>query len=220
MEHATFGRDLELVVISPDGVEETQGTRTVDADGEASWDFDTSDGGRLPFAVSSIEDLEGYAVEVRDFSTEVALLTVSVPEMAPHMDEDDHMNGDPETDRTRGRMRLTSHVEGLEGYVEMRHRASRDEERFNVEVEGLAAGQEVDIYIQDATDADTFTYVGSMTANADGHAEMELDTRDGDSLPHGAGHVGDLMGLELEVRDALTGDVLLSGHAPSMMHDH
>lgn len=79
VEHATPGRDLEAVVIAPDGAEDTLGTLTVDANGEAGWEINTSDGGLLPFGAADVTNLEGYQVVVRDAIGGTDLLTGLVP---------------------------------------------------------------------------------------------------------------------------------------------
>ena len=78
VEHAAPDRELELWVIDPDGVEEFQSTRFVDAFGEAEWELDTHDGDRLPFAVAAVDDLVEHTVEVRDATTGDLLLSVEI----------------------------------------------------------------------------------------------------------------------------------------------
>ena len=80
---ADTARELELVVVDTDGIEESQGVRLVDVLGEAVWRMDTDDGDLLPFAAVDLEELEGYGVEVRDADTGDALLTATVPQMPP-----------------------------------------------------------------------------------------------------------------------------------------
>jgi len=83
VEHAEPGTDLECVVIAPDGTEESLGLRTVQGDGECEWNIDTSNGGRLPFGAGSVEDLEGYRVQVRRRATNQAMLEGDVPDLPP-----------------------------------------------------------------------------------------------------------------------------------------
>jgi hypothetical protein len=233
VENADTGRDLELFVVAPDGTEESQGVRTVDAMSEAEWELDTGDGGRLPFAVSDLEDLEDHDVEVRDADTGDVLLTATVPELPPVApfqgdgaggDDDDGSgdDGDDDESRLRGRALLTAVEAGLEGYVEIRSRTDDGEtrERFKMQVEGLAVGREVEFFVEDPTQAGTFLTLGTRDAHGtEGKAHLQLCTGHGDALPGGASAVSALVGLDVEIRDADTGDLLLEGTVPQLIAD-
>lgn len=221
VEHATAGRVLEVVVIDDGGTEESQGTRTVSSFGEAEWELATNDGQRLPFDVSAVSALEGFVVEVRDASTGLVLLRGQVPEMpaaAPGDDGSDD-DGEDEEDRTRGRTQLTVHEAGLEGYVEIRSRPDDNRERFQIEAEHLASGRTVEFFIENALGSASFVSLGTRTAGSYGEAELELDTGDGDTLPLGVTSASALTGYAVEVRDATTNALLLSGIVPVAHED-
>lgn len=95
-----------------------------------------------------------------------------------------------------------------------------DRERFEIEVEHLAAGTTVNFYLASPPAAGQdpdFTFVAAATANTDGEAEVERDTRDGDQLPLGAEAVSDLEGYLIEVRlDATDEPLLLTGTVPAL----
>ena len=221
VEHATAGRVLEVFVIDDGGTEESQGTRTVSSFGEAEWELATNDGARLPFDVTAVAELEGFVVEVRDASSGLVLLRGDVPEMpaaAPGDDDGEH-DGEDHEDDSRGRTRLTAHESGLEGYVEIRSRPDDNRERFQMEAEHLASGRPVEFFIEDALGSATFVSLGTRTAGSYGEAELELDTHDGDTLPLGVTSAGDLTGFAVEVRDAGTNALLLSGVVPVAHED-
>ena len=232
VEHAAPDRDLEVWVIDPDGFEESQGVRFVDAFGEAEWELDTGDGDRLPFDVSAVDDLVDHTVEVRDATDGGLLLTTELGELpasAPSTDDgngdgssgDDSGSGsgDGEGDRVRGRARLTAAESGLDGYVEVRRRAAQNRERFQIEAEHLATGRVVELFVEDPGMSGSFLSLGRFAANAGGEVELELDTNDGDRLPGNVATVLDLVGLEVQVRDGADGGLLLSGLVPTPVLD-
>ncbi len=216
VEDAEPGRELELVIVSPDGVEETQGTRIVDLEGDAEWEFTTL---ALPFDATTIEELEGYDVVVRDAGTSVDLLVGTVPELpaaAPSEDDDAEGEDDEELEE-RGKARLTAYEDGLEGYVEIESEPLDNEQEFEIEAENLAPGREVEFFIEDAAAPGTFISLGTRFADSEGEAELELDNDEGATLPGGATTVADLVGLGVEVRDAVSGALLLDGTVPALM---
>ena len=213
--NADPGRDLELVVIHTDGNAESQGARTVDAFGEAAWRMDTAAGDSLPFDVTDLEELEGCGVEVRDADTGDALLTATVPEMAPSAG-----NGDGGEDRWSGRALLTAVEPGLTGYVEIRSRDQGVCESFHMEAEGLATGRTVEFLVEDPGATGSFLSLAARTAHgSQGKAHLGLSTSHGDVLPGSVASIADLVGLGVEVRDAETGDLLLHGTVPELIAD-
>jgi hypothetical protein len=228
VEHAAPDRELELFVIDPDGIEESQGVRFVDAFGEAEWEFETNDGDRLPFDVATVDDLVDHTVEVRDATSGVLLLTTELGELpasAPSTDDgsrDDDSGsdgGNGEGDRVRGRARLTAAESGLDGYVEVRRRADENRERFQIEAEHLAPGRVVELFVEDPGMAGSLLSLGRFAADSAGEVELELDTNDGDMLPGNVATVLDLVGLEVQVRDGAGGGLLLSGLVPTPVLD-
>jgi hypothetical protein len=56
-----------------------------------------------------------------------------------------------------------------------------------------------------------------MNVGAEGEAELEFETHDGDVLPHGVASVSALVGMGVEFRDAAGGAVLFSGLVPALV---
>ena len=220
VEHADAGREIELFVIDPDGLEESQGALTVDVTGEAQWELD---GAALPFGVTSVAGLEGYDVVVRDATTGADLLVGSVPELpvgaSASGDGDDDEDGESEDTRERGRARLIASETGLEGHVEIRKDTDGGRQRFDMEAEHLAPGRAVEFFIEDALGSGVFGSLGIRTADSEGEAELELHTNDGASLPNRVTDVAELVGFAVEIRDAATGAVLLDGTVPALAAD-
>lgn len=87
VEHTEPATDLEAFVIASDGTEESLGPCTVQANGECEWSVDTGSGGRLPFGAGSVEDLEGYRVQVRSREMSCVMLEGEVPGLPPRDQE-------------------------------------------------------------------------------------------------------------------------------------
>jgi len=106
----------------------------------------------------------------------------------------------------------------VKGKVKIETRADR--ERFEIEVEHLAPGTAINVYLAAppaAGDDPVFSFLGEATANAGGEAEIERDTRDGDQLPLGAETVAELEGVLIEVRLSATDEpLLLTGEVPAL----
>ncbi len=125
-------------------------------------------------------------------------------------------------DRLRAMTFLTrdpdSPDEDVKGKVKIETRDDR--ERFEIEVENLTSGTAVSFYLAAPPAAGSdpeFEFVASATANSDGEAEIERDTRDGDQLPLGAETVSDLEGYLIEVRlDDTDEPLLLTGKVPAL----
>ena len=223
VQNADAGRDLELVVIDPDGNEESQGVRTVDALGEAEWRMNTEDGDRLPFDVADLDELEDHGVEVRDANTGIALLTAGVTEMPPPAGSGggpDDGDSDGGVDRSHGIALLTAVEPDLEGFVEIRSRDDGACESFLMQAEGLAKGRTVEFFVEDPETAGSYLSLDTRTAQGSkGQVHLGLSTAQGDDLPAGVSSVADLVGLGVEIRDAETGDLLLYGTIPELIAD-
>jgi len=102
----------------------------------------------------------------------------------------------------------------VEGAVEVE--SDDDGEEFEIEAEHLEPGTEVDFFLDNPGDADGFVLIGTVAADAEGDADLELKTEDGDVLPLGAASVADLVGFLIEVRLTATGDLLLTGEVPDV----
>jgi hypothetical protein len=211
-EHLDAGRDVEAFAIDAAGVEASLGVRTVGLDGEAEWEIED---GALPFGATTVEDLLGFGIEVRDATTGTVLLFGSLPDELPsHADEDEH--GEEEEDEAEGRARLTP-AAGVTGEADVEVESEGDEQQLEVEAEHLASGTVIDAYIEDPANPGTLVLVGTFAVGSEGEGELEFDTHDGDALPFGVASVSALVGLAIELRDAGTGAVLFSGHVPALV---
>jgi hypothetical protein len=125
-------------------------------------------------------------------------------------------------DRLRAMTFLTrdpdSPDEDVKGKVKIESRTDR--ERFEIEVEHLASGTGINVYLAEppaAGEDPDFSFLGTATADATGEAEIERDPRDGDKLPLGAETVADLEGVLIEVRlDTTAEPLLLTGEVPAL----
>ena len=219
VEDATPGDLLEAVVIDPDGREDSLGFRAVELDGDAEWKLDTGDEDELPFGVEGLGQLEGHRVVVRD-ADDVDLLRARIPILPRRDDERDFCF------RIRARARLVPQVDDVRGYVAMAARGcvDGDERRllrqlFKIEAEELSRGQEVEFFLEDPDDPGTLVSLGTVIANRMGEAGVSFDTDDGDDLPFGVATIRALTGLRIQVRDDVTGDVLLTGRVPGTLED-
>jgi hypothetical protein len=219
VEDATPGDLLEAVVIDPDGEEDSLGFRAVELDGDAEWKLDTGDGDELPFGVEGLGQLEGHRVVVRNVD-EVDLLRARIPILPRRDDERDFCF------RIRARARLVPQVDDVHGHVAMAARGcvDGDERRllrqiFKIEAEGLTHGQEVEFFLEDPDEPGTLVSLGTIIANRMGEAGITFDTDDGDELPFGVATIRGLTGLRVQVRDDVTGDVLLEGRVPGTLED-
>jgi hypothetical protein len=114
--------------------------------------------------------------------------------------------------RATMRLEATDAGDGLEGKVRVESRADR--ERIKVCVEGLQAGDVIDVAFAAPADTPTFTSAGTATADAEGEACFDRDTKQGDTLPEGATSVADLEGYLIQV--SLGGTVVLEGEVPPL----
>jgi len=101
------------------------------------------------------------------------------------------------------------------GKVKVESDFSGDEE-FEVEVEHLAAGTVMEVFLADPETPETFISIGTAPANALGEAELEFETEDGDALPLSVSSVDELRDFLIEVRLATTGALLLFGTVPAL----
>ena len=68
-EHLTPGQTVEFLITNDSNATENLGTFTANAFGEVELEIETENGAMLPFAATSVRDLEGFAVTVRDATT-------------------------------------------------------------------------------------------------------------------------------------------------------
>ena len=102
------------------------------------------------------------------------------------------------------------------GYVEIERRVDGGlRNDFEVEVEHLPAGTVVEVWVADA--GGVLVRIATMTIGELGEAELELESEDGDPMPHGVADVADLVGRAVEVRRASDGVTLLVGTVPALV---
>jgi hypothetical protein len=217
-EHLTPGRSVEWFVLDLDGVAESQGTRTVDADGKAVWELSTKDGDALPFGVATVADLEGFQVEIRDATDGSVLLFATVPALPvsapPESHEGPGHDGSDDGTRARGRALLAA-TAGGEAHVAVESRTGEEaREKIEIEAVALDVGTTLDVFLENPATPGTLEKIGTITIGELGRGELERDTHDGDGLPFGAANVAALAGLAVELR-ATDGTVLFSGHVPA-----
>lgn len=102
---------------------------------------------------------------------------------------------------------------GLEAKVEVE--VEMMGEKLEAEIERFEPGTLIDFYIDDPADATSVAVLaGSAAADAEGEAQLEFETEDGDTLPLGATSVDELAGLDMIFVLASTGEELLRVRIP------
>jgi hypothetical protein len=214
VEEATEGDAFDVYLIDPDTGDRTFIEQIVaGSNGEAELQRHTNDGDQLPLDAASVDDLAGYGIEI-EFGGEV-ILTGAVPELpewVPGSGDDPTPTG-----HAHGKALLTAVEDGLEGYVEVGRNPRHDEEEFEIEAQHLDAGRVVRFEIRDP-DTGEFVTLDTLAADEHGKAEAKFETDDG-PLPLDAASVDDLAGLDVQVVDDDTGDVLLTGTVPDLVAD-
>jgi len=189
-------------------------TLVTGADGKAELEIRTRDGGTLPGGATSVADLAGLIVILELADTGEELFRLEVPAL-PDMPSSGGSGSGGDGERMRGKARLVATGADVEGKVEIRTRPERSEQRFKMEAEQLATGDEVRFEIEDPDNAGSFLLLATAVANADG--EAEISTQDGLAVPLGVTDVGELVGLE--VRVVRSGTTILSGTVPALVRD-
>ncbi len=212
VENADPKMTLVAVVIDPASEDEDRlGVRTVEQDGDAEWRFDTCQGDDLPFGVDSLLDLEGYGVEVRNREG-VALLRARIPDLPPHGN----------CFRVRGAARLRSLVDPVGGHVKYRVVGCVPNwlrQRIEFVAHHLDPWQEIEFFLEDPDHPGSLVSIGTLLANRRGVARLVFDTRLGDELPHDVASMRALIGMQIQIRDDVNGDLLLGGTVPPPLED-
>ncbi|MDH3591564.1 MAG: hypothetical protein OER88_06780, partial [Planctomycetota bacterium] len=216
-ENLAPGTIVEVFLSNPDTDQGfvSIGTAAANADGEAELERDTGDGDRLPLGVRRVDELSGFKVEIRLASTGETLLAgevPSLPEMSIDLDEIPTLG-----ENARGRALLDALEPGLEGHVEIRRRPEQEEQRFEMEAEGLRPGTGVLFQIEHIEIPGTFVTIADGRANEEG--EVEISTQDGLRMPFNVRDVENLVGLTVRVLSAETEEVLLIGEVPALVAD-
>jgi hypothetical protein len=174
----------------------------------------------LPLGASTVEDLEGCVVEVRDAGDGTVLLRGTIEDLPGAVDGEPGDDGDES--EALGRALLVPGPLALgEARVEAKRCEDDDEgeveESLEVEVEGEAPGLALEVWVADASSV--LVLAGAFDVDEEGCGEVEFETEDGGALPAGASSVLDLVGRALEVRVAAGGAVLYSGTVPALAGD-
>ncbi len=191
--NVTPGRALVAVVVDADGNESSLGSRTASGDGHAFWSVDTALGDALPFDAATVDELEGYALVVRDATdaTDV-ILTGTIPEPVTATVDQEGREGIPRAGAP----------EGTKALVRIAHRTGDAAlEVFAVRVAGFDEGTVLDVWLESPDSSDTYEKVGTVTVGADGTAELEQTSSDGNGLPFDVSAATDLAGLRIQIRD-------------------
>ena len=219
-EHLAPGTVVECFLEDPskeDGFVSI-GTATADSGGEAELEFETDEGDRLPFGVESVEDLAGFGVEVRLVSSGEPLLLGEVPDLPDPSQKPGMTPSSGEQGRGRGRLSPMGDGGRLECEIEIRTRPERGEERFKVELEGIAPGTPVALWIEDPGQGGEFKFVARRVADHDGEAEFKM--AGGSSMPLGVDSVRELVSLEVRlVLDDGSDEILCAGFVPALVVD-
>jgi hypothetical protein len=214
-EDATPGRALRAVLRDGDA-EASLGVRIVSEGGRVEWVLHTGLGADLPFDATSLADLVGVGLEIRDAESGLALLCGEVPELPTFVDGDDD---EVDQEGREGIPRVTA-PEDTAARVKIKHRTGAEaREVFEVYVEGaFEPGTTITVWLQSLENPDVYVNVGELTIGSEHEGELEISTAEGDELPLGVGSVADLVGLRIQLRSAANA-VLFAGEVPALNAD-
>lgn len=200
--NVTPGRALVAVVVDADGNESSLGSRTASGDGHAFWSLDTALWDALPFDAATVDELEGYALVVRDATG--VILTGTIPEPVTATVDQEGREGIPRAGAP----------EGTKALVRIAHRTGEAAlEVFAVRVTGFDEGTVLDVWLEVPDSSGEYANVGTVTIGADGTAELEQTSSDGNGLPFDVSAATDLAGLRIQVRDE-DNSVFFAGFVP------
>lgn len=209
--HLDPGRAVEWFVVSPEGVEESEGVEEAGERGGAEWKMSTIRDGRLPFDARSVAALEGFGVEIRDAREGTLLLFGKIPPLPEPRPEPK-----PEVREWHGRAPLRP-AEGVAGEASVGVESRKGEEPrevFAVAVAGQVEDARFTIWMGDR-ERDSLVEVGRLVVDGEGRGLFILNTARGDELPFGVETVFRLVGLAVVVRDE-GGEVAYAGHVPEL----
>lgn len=196
-----------------------------DDDDEEEEGDDDDDDAPLPFDATSVDDLIGRAVEIRQAGAVV--LQGVVPELG-QKGKGKGKGGNGKGQATAYLVRpddvMTEDDDG-KGRVRLEIFPTNGRQRFRVDVEDIETSAGLDLWLEDSVGAGTYSLVGPFEIDDDGddeeeedddgddeEARYEADTQKGDPLPGGVNDLSDLDGRGLEVRAVDT--VVLIGTVP------
>lgn len=182
------------------GVLENVGAMPFHGTDEYELEIETEHGTPLPFGVTDVNDLSGRIVQVRD-NTDAVYLEGVVPSLGG--------STQPQS--------ANATFSGVVGKAELKLKSipKAPKEKFELRLLQQAANQSVEVFIANPTGG-ALTMVSALTANSGGKAELKINTGKGQALPFGLPSLADLGGLALEIREAGTGNVLVSGVIPQL----
>jgi len=178
-----------------DDVNDDNGVDAIDDD--ANDDGDDNDTGDDDFDVVGITDGEKLEIRLRVNGDVIESVDCS------------RSNSDDREAEVRMTRSVDSDDADVTGEIETESRTDR--QRLKIEVEHLTVGRVVKAIL---TLAGVEADLGSRTADAFGEVEWDLNTNDGDVLPHGVTTVAELAGADVRVEDAGNGTILTFGTVP------
>lgn len=190
---------LETAVGS--GVLQNVGAMQQEESDEVELELDTGDGAQLPLGVADVDELTGRVVEVRDGGG-ATYLTGVVPFLSGGSSSVAKTSTDLVATVGKGKIRLKSN-------------SKAPYQRLEVRCKKLAKKSAVELWMRDPGTG-TFAMVQALQTNGGGNTKYKVQTKKGQPLPFGAATLGALAGVDLEVRDATSGNVLQSGQVPSL----
>lgn len=155
--------------------------------------------GSLPLGVTDVETLAGSLVEVRDEGG-VVYLTGVMPSLIGDFS--------PDTGKTN--------LDGEgKGKLRLRSVPKKAKHEFELELSKLNETESVTVNVAHPT-TQVLTSIATLQLKPNGKGKLRLRTKKGDALPFGATSVEQLGGLTIEVRDATSSAVLLTGTIPQL----
>lgn len=171
-------------------------------DDEFEYEADTGDGDALPLGATSLDDLAGRLLEVRDSSGALVFLSGAVPDLA---------SASGGSGSQKGEVKLSGN--GVELRLKLRARPAKGDEELTLQVKKAVAGAALELHVRNPAN-DQLELVVALTASGKGEAKFRVRTKKGDPLPFGVLHLSDLVGQSLELRD--TAGVLIAGQVPAL----
>ncbi len=181
--------------IDGDDVNDDSGVDAIDDD--QNDDGDDNDTGDDDFDIVGITDGESIEIHMSVNGGKIESLDCS------------RSNSDDREAEVRMTRSVDSDDADVTGKIETEARLDR--QRLKIEVEHLTVGRVVRAFV---TLAGVEADLGSRTADAFGEVEWDLNTNDGDVLPHGVTTVEELAGADVRVEDAGDATILVFGTVP------
>src|SRR5262245_46824327 len=157
--------------------------------------------GALPFGVTSVDALAGRAVQIRDEGGVLYLFG-----FVPSLSDDDSPS--------HAHKPMHPLVPG-HGQMRLRDVPKHARRRFEVRATDLQGHHHVAVRVENPT-THQMTTIGVIAVNKNDHAVLRRDTEKGEALPFGQTQLKPLIGLDVEVRDAVTQELLLTGKVPKL----